>query len=858
MKAVEIKKDIYWVGALDPDLRIFDIIMYTPYGTTYNSYVVKGNEKTVVFETVKEKFFDQYIERLESLNIEVEKIDYIVVNHTEPDHAGSVAKLLNIAKGAKVVGSPAAIKFLKAIANREFEFITVGDGDSLDLGNKTLKFISAPFLHWPDSIYTYIEEDEVLLTCDSFGSHYSNENIFNDEIQNKAEYMDALRYYYDCIMSPFKSYVLEAIEKIKDLKIQYICPGHGPILRDNPRQIVDLYKEWSTPTKVNTEVKKISIAYVSAYGYTKQISEKISEGIKAKGNFEIEAFDVTYSKIEDVMKSINNSDAMLFGSPTINGDALEPIWNIVTNLNPIVHGKRPVAAFGSYGWSGEAVRFLEERFKQLRLKTMPGLRINFKPSNLELSEAYKFGERFAALVLGEEILEVKPVEKSADSKAINRKNKKWKCVICGLIVEGPEPPEICSACGASSDQFIEVVEEEILFKSEKKENFVILGNGIAGFKAAEAIRKRNAVCSIEIISSEKYLTYYRPQLSDKISSEIPDEEFYLEKEEYYKKNNIQLTLDTMVLDIKPDNKTLHLIDGTTRSYDKLILANGGVAFLPSLPGINKKGIHVLRSLNDALEIKCSLEIIKKVIVVGGGLLGLEAAWEMRKKGIEVTVVEFSSRLLPNQLDETGAELFQKLIATTGVEIILGDSAKEILGAENVSGLRLQSGKEIDADLILFSVGIRPNKAVVEKAGVKVNKGVMVNEKMETSIKDVFACGDVAELDNRVYGNWPAAQEMGTIAGANAVGDTAAFKNFVNSVVFNALNVELFTAGIVNDTNTIHFEVMDPENNTYKKLFFKAGKLVGGILLGDTSKAVQIISGMENQLSLSEMMKQNII
>ncbi|MBC8060614.1 MAG: FAD-dependent oxidoreductase [Clostridiaceae bacterium] len=858
MKAIEIKKDVFWVGALDPKLRIFDIIMYTPFGTTYNSYIVKGSKKTAVFETVKVQFFDEYIERLKSFNVDVAKIDYIVVNHTEPDHAGSVAKLLSIAKAAKIVGSTAAIKFLKSIANREFEFITVGDGDSLDLGNKTLKFISAPFLHWPDSIYTYLVEDEILFTCDSFGSHYCNENIFDDEIQNREEYLDALKYYYDCIMSPFAPYVLQAIEKIKALKIQYICTGHGPILRENPQSIIELYKKWSTPQSKNLDVKKVSIAYVSAYGYTKQMAETIAEGIISKGNFQVESFDVTYSKFEDVIASMDTADAMLFGSPTINGDALKPIWDVLTTLNPLVHGKRVAAAFGSYGWSGEAVKYLEERLKQLKLVTIPGLKINFKPSDLELSECFKFGTKFASLVLGENTVKETVEAKVPDPRTVSMKNKKWKCIICGLIMEGPEVPETCPACGASSDQFIEVVEEEILFKSDKKESYIIIGNGIAGFNAAEAIRKRNSVCSIEIISSERYLTYYRPQLSDALSADLLDEQFYLEKEDYYKNNNIKLTLDTMVLDIKPESKTITLIDGTVMSYDKLILANGGIAFLPSLPGTNKQGVHVLRSLNDALEVKCSLDVIKKAIVIGGGLLGLEAAWEMRKKGIEVTVVEFSPRLLPNQLDENGAQVFKKIVASSGVEIILGDSVKEILGDDKVTGLQLSSGKEIAAELVLFSVGVRPNKAVGKNAGLSINNGVLVNDKMETSTKDIYACGDVAELENMVYGNWPASQEMGTVAGRNAVGDTAKFQNFVTSIVFNALNVELFTAGTVNEPNAVHFEMEDNNKNIYKKLFFKEGKLIGGILLGDTSKAVQVVSGIQNGLTLTEMMKQNII
>ena len=164
MKHLNIKDDLFWVGALDPNLRVFDIIMYTPYGTTYNSYVVKGSEKTAIFETVKAEFFDQYIARLKDLGVEPSEIDYIVVSHTEPDHAGSIGKILELAPNAKIVASPIAINYIKEIVNGDFESIPVKDGDSISLGNKTLKFMSVPFLHWPDTIYTYVEEDKTLIT----------------------------------------------------------------------------------------------------------------------------------------------------------------------------------------------------------------------------------------------------------------------------------------------------------------------------------------------------------------------------------------------------------------------------------------------------------------------------------------------------------------------------------------------------------------------------------------------------------------------------------------------------------------------------------------------------------------------
>lgn len=399
MKSYKIREDLIWVGALDPKLRVFDIIMNTPYGTTYNSYVVKSNEKTVLFETVKTGFFEEYIERLTEANIDINKIDYLIISHTEPDHAGSVEKLLEICPTITILASPIAIKYLKKITNKEFKYIEVKDKTSISIGDKTLEFLSVPFLHWPDTIYTYIPEIKTLLTCDSFGSHYSTNNIFDDCVENNDDYMDALKYYYDCIFSPFKPYVLKAIDKIKDLNIDYICPGHGPILRKNIDKIISLYKEWSMPTPQNKK-PKVTICYVSAYEYTASIAKKLSEAITSNNDIELKLYNVIHFDKNELLNELNTSDGILFGTPTINGDMLEPIRELLTHLNPIIHGSKVAAAFGSYGWSGEGVPNTESRLKELKMKLLtPSLKINFKPSEEELLRTYEFGLAFREKLL---------------------------------------------------------------------------------------------------------------------------------------------------------------------------------------------------------------------------------------------------------------------------------------------------------------------------------------------------------------------------------------------------------------------------------------------------------------------------
>ncbi|MBV4431781.1 FAD-dependent oxidoreductase [Clostridium tyrobutyricum] len=442
------------------------------------------------------------------------------------------------------------------------------------------------------------------------------------------------------------------------------------------------------------------------------------------------------------------------------------------------------------------------------------------------------------------------------NKSIKTK-KKWKCLICGVIFEGDEPPKICPVCGADSSQFVEVTENNMSFKSNSKDRFIIIGNGAAGFNAAKSIRTRNTKADIKLISEEKYLTYYRPELSDYLATSIPDDKFYVTGPKWYDENNIELILNTSVKSINSKSKKIYLSNNKELSYDKLILANGSVNFIPPIKGNDKKGVFTLKFLKDADNIKEYMNKSKNAVVIGGGLLGLEAAWEMKKNGLSVTIVEFSDRLLPKQLDTKGAEIFKKYIDKSGVSIILGDSADEIQGQDKVSSVKLKSGKIINTDLVLFSIGIRPNKTLAENSGIKVNKGVIVNDRMETSAKDIYACGDICEYNEKIYGNWPAAVEMGKTAGNNAVGDKVHFVSFVSSVIFAAMNCNLFSCGNFSE-DFKNISSSDPSKGTYSKLFFENNKLVGGILIGDTSKSGKIMLAIQSEKTLNDVLKENTL
>jgi flavorubredoxin len=399
MLSKKITDDFYWIGNLDPDLRVFDIIMETEFGTTYNSYVLKGADKTVIFEAAKAHFTDAYLEKLNEIT-SLDEVDALIVNHTEPDHSGAIEKLLDLKPDLLIVGTTGAINFLKEIVNRPFESQIVKMGDTMNLGGKTLTFMPLPNLHWPDTMFTWIEEDGILVTCDCFGSHYSDENITNESLTNYEDYLKAALYYFDNILGPFLGDVGRALEKIKDLDIKIIAPGHGPVLTENPEFIIELYRQWCAGHNPNLR-KTVIVPYVSAYGYTKSLADEIADGIRSAGDIDVRLYDMVETSLEDIMPEIAHADGFLLGTPTIVGEALPPIWHIAASLNAKLHGGKVASAFGSYGWSGEGVPHIMERLKQLKLNVYAdGFRVRFKPNEEQLHAARDFGAGFGACIMG--------------------------------------------------------------------------------------------------------------------------------------------------------------------------------------------------------------------------------------------------------------------------------------------------------------------------------------------------------------------------------------------------------------------------------------------------------------------------
>lgn len=387
MQAIEIKKNVHWVGAIDWCMRDFHGFS-TEKGTTYNSYLVTG-EKTALVDTVKAPFTEDLLQRISEVT-RPENIDYIVVNHSENDHSGALPKMIDIIKPEKVFCTANGKDILLAHYHRsDWPYEIVKSGDTLSLGSKTLHFLETRMLHWPDSMFTYIPEDELLLSNDAFGMHWATSERFEDQV-NSAELIRHARKYYANILTPFSPLVRKLIEKVgeMDIKISMIAPSHGPVWRTDPGGIIGLYDSWSR----NDTIPKAVIAYDTMWNGTEKMAMGVADGL-LKHNISVKIQDVRCTHRSDIMTEIHDAKAVVFGCSTLNNNILPRMGDLVTYLKGLKPPNKIGAAFGAYGWSGEAVKILTQFMEELKMKVIgEGLRAKYTPDADALAKCVALGE----------------------------------------------------------------------------------------------------------------------------------------------------------------------------------------------------------------------------------------------------------------------------------------------------------------------------------------------------------------------------------------------------------------------------------------------------------------------------------
>lgn len=372
--------------------------------------------------------------------------------------------------------------------------------------------------------------------------------------------------------------------------------------------------------------------------------------------------------------------------------------------------------------------------------------------------------------------------------------------------------------------------------------YLIIGSGVAGISAVkELIKVRDSSDSITVISDESYPFYYRPRLINCLSGDVSVEDIIINDRDWFRENNVDLKLKEKVKKIVPD-QNLVITNKGKYSFDRLLLANGASSFVPPIPGCEKENVFTLRRAEDAKKIYKTSCDKKRAVVIGGGLLGLESAYNLKQNGLDVTVIERGPYLLTRQLDERGGKILKELLEDKGLNFVLDASTEKVAGDGKVEEVLVEDKGGYPADLVLLSTGIRSNIQLVEDTNINVNNGVIVNESMVTNLKNIYAAGDVAEYDGRVYGIWPPSMKQGQIAGKNMAGIDAEFGGFVSSYSLKVAGISLVSKGII-DEDTYQNDITE-EDGKYKKIVYNNNKSVGVILIGDFPEKRDIINKID--------------
>ncbi|WP_374049893.1 MULTISPECIES: anaerobic nitric oxide reductase flavorubredoxin [unclassified Sedimentibacter] len=385
----KISETVKWVGKIDWELEKFHGEEYSTHkGSSYNSYLVQ-DEKNVLIDTVWEPFSKEFVSNLKE-EIDLKKIDYIVMNHSEVDHAGALGELMKEIPDTPIYCTKNGAKIIKGLHHKDWNFVEVKTGDSLSIGKNKLIFVEAKMLHWPDSMMTYMSGENILFSNDAFGQHYASELMYNDKVDQYELYNEAIKYFAN-ILTPFSKFVVKKIEEVvsMNIPIEMICPSHGIIWKTDPLQIVNKYMEWAKEYHEN----QITIIYDTMWGGTRKMAEAIAEGIKLKDkNVTVKLYNCAKKDKNDIVTEVFKSKLILVGSSTINNGILSASSGFLEMIKGLKFAEKKAAAFGCYGWSGESVKIITDLLKEAKFEVISeGIKELWNPDEEAINRCKKFG-----------------------------------------------------------------------------------------------------------------------------------------------------------------------------------------------------------------------------------------------------------------------------------------------------------------------------------------------------------------------------------------------------------------------------------------------------------------------------------
>lgn len=831
----QIGPGLWYIGALDEKLRTFGKASFTEDGMMYNSYLMDTEEGCMVFGAVPERYIQEWIAQIARIAQKSAPV-WAVLFGTEHDRKAAAA-LLGAFPDITLVGGTNALYKLEGLVDADFSKTEIRSHRTFQFGKKSLRFEVVPERYDTPCVYVLDKETGTLFTADAFGSVCADERVLTSDIVERENYYEgAGRYFADIAGSRRQKSLKAAVSFARENEVRMICPSCGPVADCELERLYSIF----APEKEEADQRPSLALIYEPGGYIGELAECIETGAKEAGEIRIEMCDVSALSYSEVIKRASGCSAYLFGTAQVQGDASKAIWNIVTSLTRDDCEGKLAAVFTSGESEGKAAENIRKRLAMLGCDlSLWDCQIKGKPDRSLLKNAYEYGYG-----VGCSILKIPNL----------RKPTLVKCLVCGEIFDASLG--ICPVCGVGLEQCVPVEAEDVLFKNDTDQKYVILGGGIAAVSAAEAIRRRDETGSIVMISAEDYLPINRPMLTkDLVTVEQEPETLSVHGQEWYDEQKIELHLGKCATALDPENKTVACDSGESFAYDKLIYATGAECFVPPFEGHDKPGVLTIRHLTDSRELQERMETAKKAVVIGGGVLGLEAASELMRAGIEVTVLEATPQIIGRQVDAETAAILKKQMEAMHVACFEGVSIAGIEGKGQANGVRLADGRVFPADFVVVSCGNRANVQAAKAAGVNVERSIVVNERMETNVKDIYACGDCAQFDGINYQLWQEASGQGRVAGANAAGERITYANQPLGLSLEGFGTSLFAIGDPGKKTDVPYEtveVCDSVRNRHEKYWFYGNLLHGAALVGAPEKVADISQAVTVHANYSEI------
>ncbi|MCC8046906.1 MAG: FAD-dependent oxidoreductase [Clostridiales bacterium] len=855
---MDIYHDIRYVGVNDCELRVFRNLSYAGNGLTFSSYLVQAQEECLLIGTVPDAYVREWMEQIRQ-NVSFDRISHLVV-FTEENSREAVLRILQENAGIELIAAYPVLEQLKKILPEGTKSLEIRNNRTLTLLGSQFQFQLLGAGTLCPALYVLDQVDRSIYTSDLFGSLYCGLELPEADSVRSTQWDLGMKDFYEDLAASGRAADAEcAVAFVREHGVTAIYPSIGPAVSGGKlEEMLAFYLQQSGMPKADSQKdgtasvcgvagisegqtaspdgKAVSMtsahpSVVIIYEGTNELSDYavcVENGLKEAEVSNVTRCNLSTTDRNEAIRMALSADVLLLGTTISKGTPAKAIWDVVTSLKAESCKGKLASIFYKVSTQNDQADFLREHLDFLGFDL--GIQSSFfvgelTENDLKNAGNYGFG-----------------VGCSARKVPNPRKPKLVKCLVCGEIFDASLGT--CPVCGVGLDQCVPVEEEEISYQKDTDLRYVILGGGVAGASAAEAIRKRDQTGEILILSAEDYLPIHRPMLTKNLSiADAPDEELYLHPAGWYEEHGISLRLGETADAFDPERKIVHAAkSGDEIPYDRLIFATGAECFIPPFEGWQKEGVVTIRHLWDSRKIQDWMKTAKNAVVIGGGVLGLEAASELLKNGIYVTVLEAAPQIIGRQADADSAAVLRKKMASLGVECLEGVQIEGITGEERATGVKLKTGEIFPADFVIVSCGNRANVKAAQDAGMQVERAIVVNAFMETSLSSVYACGDCAQYDGVNFQLWAEASEQGRIAGANAAGERLAYESQLLGLNLDGFGTTLFAIGDPGKQSGVPYRLVktvDDVDNSQEQYWFMGNALQGAVLIGRPDKTADV-------------------